>query len=123
MKTTDSKNDDDTELDLNIEEAKLVWWKRYAIKIMRALVINHCFIHKIGKIYVNMKTKEVSFEINRKQEAALTQFSGGVQKYFMEQEVFGRLNDILKERNEKEFAAFKKEMEDKAELEKQQKGF
>jgi hypothetical protein len=50
-----------------------------------------------------MRTKEVSFDVNRKQEAALTKYSGKVKKYFMEKEVFNRLKQILKERNDKDF--------------------
>lgn len=82
---------------------------------MRWLIINYCFIHKIGKIYVNMKTKEVSFEINRKQEAALTKYNGSVEKYFMDSVVFERLKQILKVRNEKEFEESNKEFDQKKE--------
>lgn len=95
----------------------IVWWKRIVAVVLRKLIINYCFIHKIGKIYVNMKTKEVSFEINRKQEAALTKYSGGAKKYFLEEEVFDRLKLILKERNDKEFEASKEEFDQKAAME------
>lgn len=64
-------------------------------------------VHKIGKIYVNIKTKEVSFEINRKQEAALTKNSGSAYKYFMEKPAFERLKQILKDRKKEAFEASK----------------
>lgn len=62
-----------------------------------------------------MKTKEVSFEINRKQEAALTKYSGSIRRYFLEHEVFERLKEILKKRKEKEFEASKADDEIKTE--------
>lgn len=81
----------------------LGWWHKCLAWLMRSLIINYCFIHKIGKIYVNMKTKEVTFEINRKQEASLMKYSGKAKKYHMEDAVFDRLKDILKKRSDKDF--------------------
>jgi hypothetical protein len=64
-----------------------------------------------------MKTKEVSFEINRKQEAAMTKYDGSVKKYFMDSAVFDRLKQILKNRSEKEFEASKEDFDQKKEIE------
>lgn len=64
-----------------------------------------------------MRTKEVTFEINRKQEAALTKYSGGAVGYFMEQEVFDRLKDIIKVRNEQKFEDSMKDFDPKKEIE------
>jgi hypothetical protein len=77
------------------------------LKVVKSFIINYCFIHKIGKMYVNKKTREVTFEVNRKREAALTEYSGGKHRYILEQAVFDRLHDILKKRKEEEFAEMK----------------
>lgn len=65
-------------------------------------------------MYVNKKTREVTFEVNRKQVAALTTNSGRKKRFYMEQPAFDRLLDILTQRRAKKFEQIKEEMDNKA---------
>lgn len=44
----------------------LKWCGRYTAIIMKWLVACNPFLHKLGKFYVNIKTKEITIEIHKK---------------------------------------------------------
>lgn len=46
---------------------KLSFGRKLFIKLSKWLIAKNPFIHKIGKIYVNIKTKEITTEIHRRQ--------------------------------------------------------
>lgn len=71
-------------------------------------ISGYYLLHKIDKFYVNLSTREVTFDVNRKQLKALTTDSKFLrlkelflsyfvdQSFVMEQEAFDRCKKILK---------------------------
>lgn len=60
-------------------------------KFIEGRLINYPYLHKIDKIYVNIRTREVTLDFNRKQQKALTVRSPWIfskQQFFMDKSAF-----------------------------------
>lgn len=87
-------------------------WFQWILKavecFVRKQIAGYYLLHKIDKFYVNLSTKEITFDVNRKQLKALTTNSKFLrlkkwilrcfvdQSFVMEQEAFDRCKKVLK---------------------------
>lgn len=77
---------------------ELPMWPRTIVKVCTHLITKYPFIHKIDKVFLNMKTKEVTVEVNQKQVEILTTRDNMSQKYLMNQQSFDQIKQILNQR-------------------------
>jgi coproporphyrinogen III oxidase-like Fe-S oxidoreductase len=89
----------------NRQIAVLPWWQKIPMQIAKKFIITHCYIHKIDKMFVNMRTREVTLKVNNIHERPLTKYSGGGSRFYMSQEAFERLQTILRTKEEENHAA------------------
>lgn len=62
------------------------------------LISKYPYLHKIDRIYVDVKSKEISVEVNQKPKQVEIRnfYSVNINKHMMKQETFDRIKEILK---------------------------
>lgn len=96
---------------LNFFDSTDKWFQQLLMPVewfVKKQIASYFLLHKIDKFYVNVSTREVTFDVNRKQLKALTTNSKFLrfkesffnffsdQSFVMEQEAFDRCKKILK---------------------------
>lgn len=78
-------------MDEEEDQQSLKLWQQFTVWFLKGRITKYPFLHKIDKVYVNMKTREMTLEINRKQKV--------IADKTISKDVLKSIKEILSERN------------------------
>lgn len=82
------------------ETNELEIFSKYIVKALKGRITKFPFLHKLDKIYVNLRTREVTIEVNKKQEKVLEQIDVfGSRSHLIDQHALDCIREIINSRN------------------------